>query len=130
MPIVALAALSASACDGSRGYDVIESGEPRLAMAAPAPSDTLPSIRVIGDATPYPCARILPGAEASWQGDTLLVTQHEAERGTVRMRVFCVPYNVPARTEGVERTARTYPAQPNGELPGYGGWAEGEPPEV
>ncbi len=101
-----------------------------MAAPTPAPSDTLPSIRVVGGDTPYPCARILPGAEASWQGDTLLVTQREAERGPVRARVFCVPYNVPARTEGVERTARMYPPQPNGELPGYGGWVEGEPPEV
>jgi hypothetical protein len=128
--LVALAAISAVACDGSRGYEVIENGELRLAVVAQAPSDTLPSIHVVGDATPYPCARILPGAEASWQGDTLLVTQREADRAGVRMRVFCIPYNVPARTEGVESTSRVYPAQPNGELPGYAGWVQDDPAEV
>lgn len=119
-----LITLSATACNRDGGYDVVDRAELTLAAAAPMPNDTVPSIRVVGDETVYPCARILPGADATWQGDTLLVTQRELTGRAARARVFCVPYNVPARTEGVESTSRTYPPQPHGDQPGYGGWVK------
>jgi len=121
MPLFCLLLLG---CDGGSGYEIVERPSVSLALAAgPGASDTLPTIAVAGEDIPYPCARLLEGVEAEWRVDTLLVTQREVPANSRRRpRVFCVPFNAAARTEGVERTAREYPAYPHGEQPGYSGW--------
>lgn len=128
--MIVLLAGSAVACDAGGGYEVVERDQMVLALAAPSAADTLPTISTVRDAGNYPCARLLPGAEASWQSDTMVVRQTEASGGRAGARVFCVPYNVPARTQGVESTERTYPPQPHGEEPGYAGWMSVSSPPV
>lgn len=118
-------------CDavGGRGYEVVERSELALADAArsaPGPADTLLTIARAGEVG-YECVRILPGAAAEWRADTMLVTQREAGG---QERYYCVPFNVSARTQGVEATARVYPADPNGDEPGYDGWIVRRGPEA
>lgn len=63
----------------------------------------------------YPCARLLEGVSATAQGDTIRVVQASSSAE----RLWCIPYNWPAITEGDDTRARTYPAQPHGERAWY-----------
>lgn len=121
-PVTALLVAGAllAGCDVSGGYEIVERPATLLASDAPGPADTLPAVTRLRGEPPYPCARLLPGVEARWRGDTLLVVQREDV--VRRTDAFCVPYNAAARTTGIERAARVYPAEPHGELPGYAGW--------
>ncbi len=117
--------LALGACGDAGGYEIADA--PRLQLAAvapPAASDTVPTIvRAVGPG-PYRCARLVSGTEAELRRDTLVVRQSADERRAP----FCIPFNLPVRTEGIEATARRYPAEPHGDLPGYRGWRPVSPP--
>lgn len=121
-PVAALIALLvALGCGDVRGYEVAEQPPASFAVApdpAPTASDTVPTIVRAGSRPAYDCARLVRGARSELRGDTLIVQQAAGQPSSP----YCIPYNLPVRTAGMEATARLYPAEPHGALPGANGW--------